>query len=233
MTLWAAKPRLGCTLNLDITRSANRSKISFAGPMFGSPSVKLTAFLQVNFGCWFAAKQVKPATTSDQFDRKAAGLEGGFAHRTRVWVCRTMSQCHRGLSGYHHSMSDTAILVVDMMNSYDHPDADQLTPNVEKIIEPLTDLIQRARESDDVDLVYVNDNYGDFTAEFSDIVRSACGGARPDLVDPIVPTMGSRVVTKVRHSAFYATRWHTCGGLPRLIPTATSRHRVAGIRSDT
>ena len=68
-------------------------------------------------------------------------------------------------------MSDTAVLVVDMMNTYQHPDAENLIPNVEKIIEPLSDLVRRARESDDVDLVYVNDNYGDFTAEFSDIVR--------------------------------------------------------------
>jgi nicotinamidase-related amidase len=29
--------------------------------------------------------------------------------------------------------------------------------------------------------------------------------ARPDLVDPIVPPEGSRVATKVRHSAFYST----------------------------
>jgi nicotinamidase-related amidase len=102
-------------------------------------------------------------------------------------------------------MSDTAVLVVDMMNTYQHPDAELLIPNVEKIIVPLADLIRRAGESDDVDLVYVNDNYGDFTAEFSDLVRAACNGARPDLVDPIVPMTGSRVVTKVRHSAFYAT----------------------------
>jgi nicotinamidase-related amidase len=102
-------------------------------------------------------------------------------------------------------MSDTAVLVVDMMNTYQHPDAEVLIPNVEKIIEPLADLVRRARESDGVDLVYVNDNYGDFTAEFSDIVRSACEGARPDLVKPIVPAGDSRVLTKVRHSAFYAT----------------------------
>jgi nicotinamidase-related amidase len=102
-------------------------------------------------------------------------------------------------------MSDTTVLVVDMMNSYQHPDADVLIPNVAKIIDPLADLVRRARESDDVDLVYVNDNYGDFTAEFSDIVRSACNGERPDLVDPIVPAMDCRVLTKVRHSAFYAT----------------------------
>lgn len=65
-----------------------------------------------------------------------------------------------------------------MMNSYQHPDAENLIPNVEKIIEPLTGLVRRARESAGVDLVYVNDNYGDFTAQFSDLVRSALDGAR-------------------------------------------------------
>lgn len=102
-------------------------------------------------------------------------------------------------------MSQTAVLVVDMMNSYRHADAEQLIPNVEKIIEPLTDLVKRARDSDDADLVYVNDNYGDFTADFSDLVRSACHGERPDLVDPVVPSQHCRSLTKVRHSAFYAS----------------------------
>src|SRR5689334_12339341 len=102
-------------------------------------------------------------------------------------------------------MSDTTVLVVDMLNTYQHPDAEVLIPNVAEIIEPLSDLVRRAGESDDVDLVYVNDNYGDFAAEFSDLVRSACNGARPDLVNPIVPPRGSRILTKVRHSAFYAT----------------------------
>jgi nicotinamidase-related amidase len=102
-------------------------------------------------------------------------------------------------------MSDTAVLVVDMFNTYQHPDAEKLIPNVAEIIEPLTDLVVRSHDSDDVDLVYVNDNYGDFSAEFSDIVHSACHGARPDLVNPIAPPNGCRVMTKVRHSAFYST----------------------------
>jgi nicotinamidase-related amidase len=102
-------------------------------------------------------------------------------------------------------MSNTAVLVVDMMNSYEHPDAEVLIPNVEKIIDPLADLVRRAHESDVVDLIYVNDNYGDFTAEFGDLVESACNGERPDLVEPILPAKGSRLLTKVRHSAFYST----------------------------
>ena len=102
-------------------------------------------------------------------------------------------------------MTDTAVLVVDMLNPYQHADAEMLISNVAEIIEPLTDVVRRVRERDDVDLVYVNDNYGDFTAEFSDLVRSALEGARPDLVKPIVPAAGNRVMTKVRHSVFYST----------------------------
>jgi hypothetical protein len=55
--------------------------------------------------------------------------------------------------GIPNSVSDTAVLVVDMMNTYRHPDAEELIPNVGKIIEPLTDLLRRARQSDGVDLV--------------------------------------------------------------------------------
>ena len=102
-------------------------------------------------------------------------------------------------------MSEKAVLVVDMMNAYRHPDADKLAPNVAKIIDPMVSLISRARERDDVDLIYVNDNYGDFTADHSDIIRSALEGEHPDLVKPIVPDTGCQFLTKVRHSAFYAT----------------------------
>ena len=63
-----------------------------------------------------------------------------------------------------------------------------------------------AREREDVDLIYVNDNYGDFvTADHGDIVRSALQGARPHMVKPIVPDKDCRFLRKVRHSAFYAT----------------------------
>lgn len=102
-------------------------------------------------------------------------------------------------------MSKTALLVVDMLNAYQHPDAEVLAGNVADIVEPLAGLIDDARGRDDIELIYVNDNYGDFTAEPSDLIRGALDGARPELVRPIAPHEGARVMTKVRHSAFYAT----------------------------
>ncbi|WP_046318218.1 isochorismatase family cysteine hydrolase [Mycobacterium sp. UM_Kg1] len=102
-------------------------------------------------------------------------------------------------------MTDTAVVVVDMLNTYRHDDAEQLADNVAQIVEPLADLLERSRADDDVDLIYVNDNYGDFTGGFAQIAAAAVDGARPELVRPIVPVAGDRLMTKVRHSAFYAS----------------------------
>ena len=102
-------------------------------------------------------------------------------------------------------MADTAVLVIDMMNAYQHPDAELLIPNVADIVTPLAELVALARDREDVDLIYVNDNYGDFAAQPSDLVRAALDGDRPDLVRPVVPDDGVRFLTKVRHSAFYAS----------------------------
>jgi nicotinamidase-related amidase len=103
-------------------------------------------------------------------------------------------------------MADTAVLVVDMLNAYRHPDADRLMDSAAGMVGTLSDLIHRGREREDVDVIYVNDNFGDFTGDWGDIVDSALGGVRPDLVTPILPTPDCLRLTKVRHSAFYSTQ---------------------------
>src|ERR1700710_2315988 len=99
-------------------------------------------------------------------------------------------------------MAETALLVLDMLNPYDHEDAELLIAGVEKVADPLASLISRAHQRDDVDLIYVNDNHGDFTACRDEIVQSALEGTRPDLVKPFVPSSDSTFLTKVRHSGF-------------------------------
>jgi nicotinamidase-related amidase len=102
-------------------------------------------------------------------------------------------------------MSDVALIVVDMLNSYEHEDADALAESVSEVVDTIAELIDRARQRGDVDVIYVNDNYGDFTANFSDLIDAAMQGERPDLVKPILPAKGCRMMSKVRHSAFYST----------------------------
>jgi nicotinamidase-related amidase len=102
-------------------------------------------------------------------------------------------------------MSTSAVLVVDMLNAYGHPDADRLISNVEATVEPLGGLLESARADDDVEVVYVNDNYGDFSADRASILGAALEGRRPDLVEPIAPCPASQFMIKVRHSALYST----------------------------
>lgn len=101
-------------------------------------------------------------------------------------------------------MEKAALVVCDMLNPYGHEDADALAGNVARMVQVLAGLVHEAREAD-VELVYVNDNYGDFTATRHDLVRRALDGRRPELIEPIVPPDGIAFLQKARHSAFYST----------------------------
>lgn len=101
-------------------------------------------------------------------------------------------------------MDKAALVVIDMLNPYDHEDGDALADNVASMVHNVARLVEDALESD-VELVYVNDNYGDFAATRDDLVRRALDSRRPDLIEPIVPPRGVAFLQKARHSAFFST----------------------------
>lgn len=102
-------------------------------------------------------------------------------------------------------MPRTALLVIDMLNAYDHEDAELLIANVEPVVGTIRGLRERAAESDDALVVCVNDNWGGWHADRDELVRSTLHGKRPDLVGPLVPANEDLFVIKGRHSIFYQT----------------------------
>ncbi len=100
-------------------------------------------------------------------------------------------------------MPRVATLVIDMLTDYDHADGDALAEHARDRIEPIKGLIDTALEADDHLLVYVNDNYDDFTATSKDLGEAAMKGRHPELVEPLLPPKGAYFVQKVRHSGFY------------------------------
>jgi nicotinamidase-related amidase len=101
-------------------------------------------------------------------------------------------------------MPRTALIVVDMLNSYEHADAEQLTASVERSLPAMQRVIERAA-SDDVLTIYVNDNFGAWTSDRDELVRSALSGRYRHLVEPIAPRDGTLFVVKARHSIFFQT----------------------------
>ncbi|CAA9490794.1 MAG: Nicotinamidase [uncultured Solirubrobacteraceae bacterium] len=101
-------------------------------------------------------------------------------------------------------MSRSALIVVDMLSSYDFADAETLRQSVAESLPAMTGLIDRAR-AEDVLTVYVNDNYGNWNSDRDELLRTAMAGRAPELVEPIAPRADDLFVVKARHSIFYGT----------------------------
>ncbi len=97
-----------------------------------------------------------------------------------------------------------ALIVIDMLNPYDHADADRLIGSVRTITPVIAELVARATAQDEL-VVYVNDCYEDWSASRDDIAQAALNGAAPELVEPILPAGEMPFVIKARHSIFYGT----------------------------
>jgi nicotinamidase-related amidase len=102
-------------------------------------------------------------------------------------------------------MPRTALIVIDMLNDYDHEDAESLAASVQQQLPRIVELREKAKRRDDVLLVYVNDNYDQWHVGREELVERALEGAYPELVEPIMPTDPVPFLPKGRHSAFYQT----------------------------
>jgi nicotinamidase-related amidase len=99
----------------------------------------------------------------------------------------------------------SAVIVTDMLNRYQHQDAEPLAESVRQVTPSLCSLIEQARELGVLG-VYVNDNYGEWAAGRRELVDSALNGNEPSLIQPIVPPDDAPFVVKARHSVFYGTQ---------------------------
>jgi nicotinamidase-related amidase len=99
----------------------------------------------------------------------------------------------------------TALIVTDMLNRYEHEDAELLLESVAEVVPRLKGLIAEARERE-VLVAYVNDNHGDWTVGRDELARAAMDGVAPWLVEPLLPPSELPFIVKARHSVFYGTQ---------------------------
>jgi nicotinamidase-related amidase len=98
----------------------------------------------------------------------------------------------------------SALAVIDMLTAYDHPDADALARTARDVVPNIAGLVGRAVD-EDVPVIYVNDNYGDWNSSAEELLGVGLEGRYPDLVEPLRPPEGASFVIKARHTIFYGT----------------------------
>lgn len=97
-----------------------------------------------------------------------------------------------------------ALLLVDLLNDFEHEDGERLLASFRARHEGMVRALGRARGSD-APVVYANDNYGAWDGERSRLVRQALEGRGGDLLEPLAPAEDDRFVVKPRYSAFDKT----------------------------
>ena len=102
------------------------------------------------------------------------------------------------------SASKTALVVVDVLNPYEHEDADELVESMAEVVDNIAELVRRARD-EDIPVVYVNDNYGQWNSSSQKLLQAGLDGRHPELVEPLRPPDDASFVIKARHSVFYET----------------------------
>ena len=102
------------------------------------------------------------------------------------------------------STSTCALVVVDMINTYEHPDAEALLVSVREVLPAVREAIGAARAAG-ADVIYVNDNFGRWRSHHEELLDLALRGPHADLVEPVAPDEDSLFVVKARHSIFYQT----------------------------
>ena len=100
-------------------------------------------------------------------------------------------------------MARTALIVIDMLNPYEHEDAEKLADSVAEQLPQMVELRDRAARAGDTLTIHVNDNYERWEYMREDLIRSALDGRRPDLVEPLLPDKAAPFIAKGRHSIFY------------------------------
>ncbi len=97
-----------------------------------------------------------------------------------------------------------ALLLIDVLTTFQFPDGDAILKGALKIQDALVRLKKRARELG-IPVLYVNDNFGDWRSE-KEVLMGRCLEAKgAQFVRPLLPDSEDYFVLKPMHSAFFMT----------------------------
>jgi len=114
------------------------------------------------------------------------------------------------LHGSAPDKSDVALLLIDVINDLDFPEANQLLRYARPMARKLLHLKQRAKKAG-VPVIYVNDNFGrwrsDFRRQVAHCLRKESRGR--EIVSLLQPDEDDYFVLKPKHSGFFSTTLNT------------------------
>jgi nicotinamidase-related amidase len=112
------------------------------------------------------------------------------------------------LHGSAPDKSEIVLLIVDVINDLDFPEAKQLLRFVPAMARKLRKLKERAK-AEGVPVIYVNDNFGRWRSDVRRLVEHCRKGQARHLVDALRPKEDDYFVLKPKHSGFFSSTLET------------------------
>jgi nicotinamidase-related amidase len=128
-----------------------------------------------------------------------------------------MRRKNSDLHGSAPDKSDTALLIIDVINDLDFPEANQLMRYAPAMARRITKLKERAKKAR-IPVIYVNDNFGRWRSDFRRLVEHCRQGKAREIVDLLRPDDDDYFVLKPKHSGFFSSTLET---LLRYLGTKT------------
>ena len=110
------------------------------------------------------------------------------------------------LHGSAPDKSETALLLIDVINDFDFPEGEQLLRLALPVGQKIAELKKRAKAAG-IPSIYVNDNFGRWQSDFKKIVAH-CKGEKSrgkPFVEMLLPDGDDYFVLKPKNSGFYST----------------------------
>ena len=126
------------------------------------------------------------------------------------------------------SKTDTALLIVDVLNDLEFPGGEMVLPWAQRMVERLAPLLEKARKAG-IPIVYANDNFGQWRSNFADVYREATreGARGREIAKALKPAESDLFILKPKHSAFFATSL-----VPLLEHLGTEKLILAGLATN-
>lgn len=102
----------------------------------------------------------------------------------------------------------TALLLIDVINDVDFPEAEQLLRFARGMAASIRKLKEQARRSG-IPAIYINDNFGRWRSNFAALVKHCLSSRGRAVVRQLLPRKDDYFVLKPKHSAFYSTTLDT------------------------
>ena len=115
---------------------------------------------------------------------------------------------NKDLHGSAPDKSETALLIVDVINDLDFPEANQLLRFIPAMSRKLARLKERAKQAG-LPVIYVNDNFGRWRSDFRQQIEHCGHGPARRLVERLRPDEDDYFVLKPKHSGFFSTTLET------------------------